>query len=58
MVKLKHFLGLFWRNVGNFSAIYGQSSEPGGKSMVKRKSHSKTVGLLPENGGLKPAVSW
>ncbi len=43
--------------VGNFSVNSGQRLEEGGKTKVKNKVPRKTAGLLPENGGEKPALS-
>jgi hypothetical protein len=43
--------------VGTFSANSGQRLEEIGKTQVKNKVPRKTAGLLPENGGEKPALS-
>jgi hypothetical protein len=43
--------------VGNFSVNSGQRLEECGKTKLKNKVPRKTAGLLPENGGEKPALS-
>ena len=43
--------------VGTFSVKSGQWFQECGKTKVKNKVPRKSAGLLPENGGEKPALS-